>query len=159
MPWRSRTLKLKNGGNIINRPSGNIFIQKSLDSNNPITTLPVNQAGAYILPGVSRSITQDWSDGFPVYTTNATDNKSKLQWNFGRAQNFRFGHYVAKAVVVYNDGNRDVPVMASLSFWVLPYKLMIVGLLVLVVLVIGVVTIVRKTTKVARRKREKTDKN
>lgn len=147
------SLELKNNGNTIIQPTGNIFIQHTAHSQ-PLATLPVNAKNAYFLPNISRTITSEWTDGFPVYKTD-TNGKKHLVWDWGTLQKLRIGHYVAKAVVIYNDGSRDVPIQTTVGFWVIPWRLLF-GLLVVAVLIItGLVTLLRKTGKVAHRKHEK----
>lgn len=147
------SVTIKNAGNTIVQPQGNIFIQRS-STGKPIAVLPLNDAGSYLLPGVTRTMATKWSDGFPVYVTQKdADNVSpstNLVWDWGQAQHFRFGKYVAKIVAVYNDGQRDVPVVSEVSFWVVPWKLMLVGLLLFIVLIVGIVAIIRKVFKLGR---------
>ena len=123
-----------------------------MQSSEPVNVQPVNGTGAYILPDVSRTLQTDWSTGFPVYKDTAEAGKKKLFWNWSDLQNFRIGHYVAKAIVIYNDGTRDVPAEASIDFWVIPWKMLAILLVVTVLLVVGVVSIVRKTLKVTKKK-------
>lgn len=129
-------LTIKNGGNVIDRPSGNIFIQRSLDDTIPIATIPLNTTGGYILPGNTRAMNSEWNEGFPRYTAN-DNGQSKLVWNWKELNDLRFGKYVAKAVLVYNDGQRDIPVMASVSFWVIPWRIIIALFVVIIVLAMG----------------------
>lgn len=118
------TVRVKNTGNTIARPYGNIYIQRG-ETGDPLATLAVNDTQAYILPGTERNLTANWSDGFPVYTTD-TDASGKssttLNWNFDYLRKFRFGQYTAKVVAVYNDGTRDVPIVGEVTFWVIPWK-------------------------------------
>ncbi|MBA3757574.1 hypothetical protein H0X09_01800, partial [Candidatus Saccharibacteria bacterium] len=67
----------------------------------------------------------------------------------GDVQKLRFGHYTADLVLVYNDGQRDVPVTASVSFWVVPWRLLgvIFGLAVLIVALITYIIILRRRLK------------
>jgi hypothetical protein len=147
------TLKLKNSGNTILQPAGNIFVQRQIASKEPIAVLPVNSTGAYILPDSSRSVSSQWSDGFPVYKQSGSDeNKQKLVWNWGDLQKLRIGHYFAKAVIVYNDGTRDIPIETTVGFWVVPWKLLLVFVLFIALITVGVVTIVRKTMRIAKKK-------
>ena len=134
----SFTVRIKNGGNVINQPAGTIFIQRSFNDAKPIATLPLNGAGGYVLPGTSRSFTSTWSTGFPQYSTGA-DGKRHLSWNWKRVSDLRIGRYVAKAVLVYNDGHQDVPVVASFTFWVIPWWLLTLAVLVVVVLIMGLI--------------------
>lgn len=130
---------LKNTGNTIIQPYGNIFIQRSSNSNEPISTLPLNASQAYLLPGSSRQLQAQWQDGFPVYkTVKGADNAEatqQLSWEWSKVDRIRVGKYVARMVAIYNDGQRDIPVSAEISFWVIPWKILL-GLLV-VVLIIG----------------------
>lgn len=149
---------IKNTGNTIVQPIGNVFIQRS-SSSQPITVLPLNDGGSYILPQTSRGLSVDWEDGFPSYqmqkdAANAS-SKNKLVWNWGDAQKFRFGHYVAKLVAVYNDGQRDVPVVAEVGFWVIPWKIIIVLSVVVIVLITGITAILRKLVKMSKVHRHK----
>ena len=149
----SFTLQLKNSGNTIIQPGGNIYIQRTSNSAAPLATMPVNEKSAYILPNVTRSMQAEWSAGFPVYkTVDAQTGKKKLTWDWSTLQNFRIGHYVAKAVVIYNDGNRDVPTQAEIDFWVIPWKIISIAVVALGLVTVGIVTIVRKTMRVARKK-------
>lgn len=145
---------IKNNGNTIVQPAGNVFIEKG-NSNSPLAVLPLNAKGSYILPDSGRTINLAWRDGFPVYVSEKTaDNapsKRKLQWDWGKAQQFRFGKYTAKVVAIYNDGQRDVPVRAEISFWVFPWKLLLAGLVILALIITGAVVIVRRFIKVGRR--------
>lgn len=138
---------LKNSGNTIVRPVGNIFIQRGSDDSTPITTLPVNSGDGYILPDSIRTLSANWSDGFQVVKT-ATDAAGNIQknveWNWSQLSSIRVGKYTAKVVVLYNDGQRDVPVVGEVSFWVIPWKLLLGALVVLVILGFGVWSVVSK---------------
>lgn len=149
-------IKLKNTGNTIVLPYGNVYIQKSENDNKPISVLKVNDTASYLLPGVTRVYPTMWVDGFPVYQTSSDGLKNtKLGWDWSKAQNFRFGKYHAKLVAVYNDGQRDVPVEAVISFWIIPWKLILVGVTLLIILIVGMVTIVRKPYRSIKNKKKK----
>ncbi len=148
------SLQLKNSGNVIIAPAGNVFIQRSASSTSPLAVLPVNATGAYILPGVSRTVSTKWSDGFPVYKTD-DNGKSNLTWDWGTLQKLRIGKYTARVVVIYNDGTRDVPIEASVSFWVMPWRLLFGMLLLLVLIGVGIFTSIRNTAKLAHLKGKK----
>lgn len=151
------TIKLKNSGNTIVQPTGNIFIQRSPTAVQPISVLTLNPSGAYLLPAVSRELSVDWRAGFPVYETVKTAEnaaqKQHLLWRWANLQNFRFGRYYAKLVAVYNDGQRDIPIEAVISFWVIPWKLLLSLVFLLVIFSVGVLTIIRKTTRSLKKKR------
>lgn len=128
-------IKLHNSGNIFLAGSGNIFIQRG---GKTIDTLDFNAAGGSVLPGSTRVFSVPWSNGFPYFKQRIVNgkpvNKYDLKWNFSQIGRLRIGHYTAKLLVVYDDGSEDVPLESTLSFWVLPWKLMLVGLLILVLL-------------------------
>ena len=141
------SLTFKNTGNTFVRPTGNIFIGRGDDAGkHPITTLPVNDAGGYILPDTSRTISANWNDGFPrIDTETLSDGTVKKHeiWNWGDLSKFRFGKYTAQAVAVYSNGSYDVPLNAQVSFWILPWKIILGALIILLIVGFGVFTIIR----------------
>jgi hypothetical protein len=131
-------IRLKNTGNTIIQPYGNLYVQRDSSSDKPITTLPVNQSQAYLLPGYERTLKASWTDGFPVYRTgsDATGKQATtLSWNLDKLSHFRFGRYTAKVVAVYNDGTRDVPVVGEVTFWVIPWRAILVVIAVILALI------------------------
>lgn len=152
------TLTVQNDGNIIDQPTGNVFIQRSFDDKEPIATLPINKANSYILPSTSRALTTNWNDGFPKFvaanTGGSTTQNMRLSWDWSKLDQLRFGKYVAKVVLIYNDGQRDVPLVTSHTFWVIPWKLILISLFVIAVLVTGLIVwgkMILKGTKKMRR--------
>jgi hypothetical protein len=141
------TVKVKNSGDIHLSPSGTIFISKGKKT---IATLDVNPAGGNILPSSSRDFATSWKDGFPVFEpkhdqSGTVTNKNgqpeqTLHWDFSKANHLRMGHYTANLVLTYDNGTRDVPLEASVSFWVVPWKLLPFILLGIVLIGIGLWT-------------------
>jgi hypothetical protein len=153
----SFTVKVRNTGNVHVAPYGNIFIAKG---NKQVGVIDVNADRGNVLPKGSRFFTSEWSDGFPVYQTiNSPDGQPKinkkgqiersLKWDFSHANRLRFGHYTAHLVMVYDNGQRDVPMEASLSFWVIPWRLigMVAGLLALIGALITYIVVLRRRLK------------
>lgn len=137
------SVRFKNTGNSIVQPYGNIFVQRSGSDPLPISTLPVNENKGYILPGSVRTLTTKWEDGFPVIETDSNGATHEV-WDWSKVNKFRFGRYTVKLVGVYNDGQRDVPIESEITFWVLPWKILL-GLLVIITLVgLGLWTLGRK---------------
>ncbi len=136
------SMKLKNTGNTIVQPYGTLYVNRGGDiSNTPATTLPVNANQSYLLPGTTRTLTAQWSDGFPLYkTTHDSVGKAQtsIDWNWHNLNHFRFGRYTAKVVAVYNDGVRDVPLVSEVVFWVIPWKamLLIIGGITAIILLL-----------------------
>jgi hypothetical protein len=147
------SVAFKNSGNTIVQPYGNIFIQRGSDDSTPVSTLPVNDKKSYILPDSKRTLKVHWEEGFPVYKTDK-NGQQQLVWDFSGAKlsDIRIGRYTAKLVAVYNDGKRDVPIEGEVTFWVLPWKIMLVVLVfVLIQIALWTVLIVwlvrRRRTK------------
>jgi len=145
---------VKNTGNTIAQISGNVFIQRSADDKTPTDTLDFNKTNGFILPGTQRVFSVDWSNGFQVESTATADDgttKTTTNWNWNKLGDIRFGRYTAKLVAVYDDGHRDVPVQGETSFWVIPWKILLVVLAVILLIAAGVWNIVRGTIKTAKR--------
>jgi hypothetical protein len=141
------SVTVRNDGNVYLPPNGDIFISRSSNFSSTIATLPVNSYAGNVLPGTTRIYTEQWSSGFPVFTPKMIDGQTttdkngqvvqQLKWDFSKANEFRFGEYYAKLVLAYNNGSRDIPIQASLSFWVIPWKLITITLLVIIFVAIG----------------------
>lgn len=151
------TLRLKNTGNTIVQPAGDIFMQRGSQDESPIDTLPVNKSGGYILPGTVRELSAQWDNGFPVVRKGTEQGvpSEHLDWNWGNLSNIRIGHYTAKAVVIYSDGQRDIPLVAEVGFWVIPWKLLLGALAIAALLLFGVWSIISKMTHFTGRKKQK----
>lgn len=148
-------VRLKNTGNTIVQPYGNIFVQRGSSDTSPLATLPVNETKGYILPGKERALQATWGDGFPTYNLAAdakgVENRS-IDWNISNIAHFRIGQYTAKLVAVYNDGQRDVPLEAEITFWVIPWKTILLILAVIIGLwFIGRKLNQRKTRRIVKK--------
>ena len=135
-------VKLANKGNIHVKPRGNIFITRG--GGKEIAILEVNQGVGSILPGGTREFESQWEDGFLVNEPVIENDQvkldgngkvvTKLKINWNKLTEFRIGPYEAKLLVVYDDGQKDVVLEGSSTFWVLPYKIIggiLIGLIVL----------------------------
>ena len=133
---------IKNSGNIHGSVSGSIFISRDGDPSS-LERVDVNGAKGNILPQSTRAFGVDWDHGFPVNVLKEENGKTvldkgghsitQLHWDFSQAQNFRFGHYSARMILAYDNGKRDVPIEATTSFWVVPWRLLLVIALNIVV--------------------------
>jgi hypothetical protein len=138
------TIKLRNTGNVHVAPRGNIFINQG--NQKDLAILEVNPNQGSILPNSPPDFQQSWSDGFPYYTNQTQDGKvvtdnqgniqQELKWNFADASKLRWGKYTAKLLLIYDDGHRDVPIEAEVSFWVVPWRIIIV-LIINIIIIIG----------------------
>lgn len=151
------SITVKNTGNIFLPPSGNIFISKSANFSHVVGSIDINPGQGNVLPASTRIFKVAWDNGFPVFkpkTVNGqqvADKKGKLieqlKWDLSKANTFRFGRYYAKMVLVYNDGSRDIPTQAVISFWIIPWKLVTVMLILLALIAVGLYAITRKVAK------------
>jgi hypothetical protein len=151
------TVQVHNNGNVHTAPHGNIFIKKG---SKQVAELHVNSTEGVVLPASNRIFKAQWTDGFPIYVpvTNAAgqtvkdkngDIKTKLKWDFSKAAKLRFGHYTANLVLVYNDGQRDIPITGTLSFWVIPWRLIAIVFFLLLLIggLLAYVIILRRRLK------------
>lgn len=103
--------RIKNDGNIHQRSGGAVTISNIFNKN--VATFPYNPGARYILPGSTRKFSQ-------------TLDKSLVE-------NTRFfGRYTAKLTVIYGEGNKK-SATSTITFWVIPWKLIatiIAGLVV-----------------------------
>lgn len=138
-------VKLKNAGNVHIAPRGNIFIDRG--DTHDIALLEVNEEKGNILPYSNRVFETNWKDGFPVYEQKIQDGKTvldekgdvvyQLKWDWNDASKLRFGKYTAKMLLIYDNGSRDVPIEGVVTFWVVPWRLLLVALVVAIFFVIG----------------------
>jgi hypothetical protein len=155
-------IQFENTGNTIAQPYGNVFIQRGSTDSEPIATIPVNDKRGYILPGTGRLLETSWSEGFPTYqiSKDASGNEKKTEtWNWSQLSNFRIGQYTAKLVAVYNDGQRDIPIEKEVTFWVIPWKILLGLLVVILVLGFGVWSILRRLWLLVKRGKRKAPKD
>jgi len=156
-------VKLKNTGSVHIAPRGNIFINQG--DTKDVALLEVNSEKGNILPNSSRTFDTKWNDGFPVYQEKVQDGKTvfdekgnpeyELKWNFKDASKLRFGKYTAKLLLIYDDGHRDVPVEGEVSFWVIPWRLLIVLSIIALFFFIGFRSTVRNIWhKIFKRKKQ-----
>lgn len=139
----SFNILMKNTGNVHVAPRGNVFIYKGKKM---IGLVQVNEALGNILPNSDRKYTADWSDGSPYYhvkRTGATKNPKDadptiLDWNNFKMEKLRYGKYTAKLQMIYNNGQYDVPNSATVSFWVIPWRIIFGILLVILFVLAGV---------------------
>lgn len=127
------SVKLRNTGNVHIAPRGNIFIDQG--STRDIAILEVNSEKGSILPNSNRVFDTTWQDGFPVYEEKTEDGRVALDeqgntvydltWNWQDASKLRFGKYHAKLLLIYDDGHRDIPIEGEVSFWVVPWRLVL----------------------------------
>ncbi len=153
---------VKNTGNVHLSPHGNIFVQRDSKDKEPITAIEVNPNGGYVLPKSNRVYKASWADGFPVYAPKTKDGQAvtntngqpeqELKWDFSQVPKLRIGSYTANLVLVYDDGRRDVALGANVDFWVIPWRIIGGGVVVLLFVLIGLTSTGRNIWRRWRKK-------
>lgn len=137
-------IAFRNTGNVHLQPAGDIFIKRGSKT---VAILPINGEGGNILPQSNRIFLQSWSDGFPYFKERVADGKVvqkdgeavlDLTYDLSKISNLRFGKYTAELRSVYDSGTRDEPLDASISFWVIPWKWLLILLAVILMVGAGV---------------------
>ena len=123
--------EFKNTGNVHVSPIGDIFVDSLF--NEEVAVLRVNEGRGNILPNGERTFTAKWDDGFATRVIKTKDGVPlkddkgnsvyETKYEFSKANLFRFGRYTANVLMVYDNGERDIPVEAKVSFWVVPWKI------------------------------------
>jgi hypothetical protein len=145
-------VEVVNSGNIHLQPFGNIFIDQG--NTKDVGILTVNEKAGFVLPGGKRVFESQWSEGFPLIETVRNEDGSEtknVKWDFTKANWLRMGKFSATMLLAYNDGVRDVPLEASITFWVIPWKIILGILALLLILGLGIFTIAKPVLKAFKR--------
>lgn len=137
---------VKNSGNVHLIPSGSIFVDKG-GSGVDAANIDINPSGGNILPNSIRVYEAQWEEGFPAYSYKMNGDKRALDadgnpvkilnWDFNKISKIRIGKYTAHVIMAYDDGQKDVPMEGVVTFWVIPWKLILISVLVLALLGFG----------------------
>lgn len=132
-------IKVNNTGNIHVIPFGDIFIDWG--GVPEVGIIPVNPTRGNVLPNTSRTYASQWDDAFIVrvpkeengrtVTNDVGETLYEVRWDLTKGDKFRIGKYTANLLLVYDNGQRDVPIEQTISFWVVPIRLIlaIIGIL------------------------------
>ncbi len=125
--------RIKNEGNIHVEPVGSIELRDTFG--NLVKTMPVNNDKSNVLPNSIRRFDTTFDTGWMM------------------------GHYTANLTLGY--GSTGQAITATTSFWVIPYKLLLVVILVIVTLVYVLSRLVKSYNKriIAKAKNENSAKN
>lgn len=156
------TVKFRNSGNVLLVPKATIFITNHGDNN--LASLDVNPKGGRVLADSSRIFHVSWTEGFPslVDKTDSSGQAVKdkkgnpvrhLVWDWSKSSKFRFGKYTAKLLMVYDNGQRDIPVEAAVSFFVIPWRLILFVALVTGIVAWGMYANIRGLIRRFKKKR------
>lgn len=126
-------IKIKNSGNVIQEPTGRALVTDTFG--NEIAGLNVNLAKNIVLPGSTRQ--------FTTTLDSRAIGKNRIL----------FGYYTAKLTLSYGDNKK---IEDTVSFWIIPYKLILLLIVVLVALIAGFrIWILRYKKRVIRQARRR----
>ncbi len=119
--------RFTNAGNVFLQPHGTITLRSSWGGT---TVLPLGDGQAYVLPGSTRRFEVVWGQ------TAFSKNWLQAAWQefASEAQQVSVGHYVATLNVRYGLNDQQ-QLTQQISFWVIPYHLIIGTALVLIGLI------------------------
>lgn len=139
--------RVKNDGNTHFKPQGNIFLYHG---DKQIAAIQINEDEGNILKDSIRLFEEDvWGGsndtfisrvevlddkGEPV-TDDEGNIKTKINLNWNKLTNIAFGKYEAKLAVVFDGENGKEVIKDSVTFWVIPWKLLLILLAIVVVLI------------------------
>lgn len=125
--------RLRNLGSVHVRPKGTLVIKNILGS--VVARVPGNPNKSAILPNSVRRIDSGWARTMDIPEgEEGFWTEMQNEW-----KNFAIGRYTASIDMTYGSNNTQIPVQ-SVSFWVLPWHLVLIALLMLfaVILLIAV---------------------
>jgi hypothetical protein len=145
----------ENTGNVHIRPTGNIFIKDWLG--NQVATLTVNDTQGAIIPGLKKTFTSSWDDGFitvepkteggnPVLDKNGKA-ETELKFRFDKILDLRIGRYTASELMVVSTASRDIPFTIETTFFVFPWKVVIGAILIIIFAAIGFYSTIRNISR------------
>lgn len=120
-------LRVENTGNVHVKPMGTILLKNMFGS--VAGQVAVNDAGGNVLPEQIRKFTPTWVKNPNAVGANTFWGKYRQQ-----KENYAFGKYNADLTLAY--GTAGKVLTADTSFWVIPWNIIIVNLIILVILVV-----------------------
>jgi len=133
--------KLSNTGNGHLIPNGNIIISKSDKFDNVISEIKFNESNKYVFDDSGRTFEDEWWDSF---ITRNSEGKVQIHWD--QLKNFRIGKYHAQLTVYWDNDDKKDFAQATTSFWVIPWKLILI-ILVLITIIILIIVYFNKKNK------------
>ncbi|MCX6743276.1 MAG: hypothetical protein NT116_03485 [Candidatus Parcubacteria bacterium] len=128
-------IRVKNSGNVHLKPSGSILIKNMFGS--VAGKITVNETGGNILPDQIRKFDASW-------VKNASAIGATTFWGKYRQEkeNYAFGKYTADLMLSYGTAGKTLN--ASAGFWVIPWHVITVNLIVIILVVIILYFLVKK---------------
>lgn len=129
------TIRVQNDGNVHFRPTGNVTIRNILGGTSAV--LPINQAQGAVLPSSIRKFDASW-ERQPV----ESEKLSFFQGFANEWKNFGLGAYTANVDLTYGQGGKTLN--ATIQFWVLPWRVLLVTIIGLALLVFLIIFLIRR---------------
>ena len=120
------TVRVNNTGNVHVQPKGNIEIKNTFGKS--VTTISVNEGDANVLPQSIRAFIDSEGDN--------------LTWN---PSGLTIGKFTATLTMIYGDPAKNLT--DTVSFWIVPWKILLVLLLGIIITILLLVLIVKKYNK------------
>ncbi len=128
-------LRFQNSGNVHVRPTGNITIRNLLGGTS--TVLPINSTQGAVLPASTRKFEATWEKMTGSPARGSFFKEFAYEWS-----NFAFGPYTANVALTYGQAN-DKSATATVRFWVLPWRILILSILVIILIIWLIVRLVK----------------
>lgn len=119
-------LRLKNTGTVHHVPNGNIVLKSMLGREKAL--VDANPKRSYILPDSIRKYHPTWRSDLP------TEKQGFFKELMLEIRNFSFGRYSANLEINY--GSEGGTIEDEVSFWVMPWRLMLLVLIILILIVL-----------------------
>lgn len=129
-------VRMRNDGNVHFRPTGNVTIRNMLGGTTRV--LSVNQTLGAVLPVSTRRFDVTWEKEGNAEQHGNFFNEIGAEW-----KNFALGPYTADVVLMYGQAN-DKTATAAFRFWVFPWRILLVSLIVVVLLIWLIVLLIKR---------------
>ena len=132
--------RFQNSGSDRVKPAGEITIKNIFGKT--LVVLPANETEGNVLPQSIRKFKVEWNPNETeiINKTETTEKKSFLEELKNEKENFAFGKYTAELDLEYGEEKAQ----ASFSFFVIPWRILTLALLILIVVILIVIKGVKK---------------
>jgi len=136
-------LRMRNTGSVHERPLGTIDVRNMFGS--VVARLDANPKRSAVLPGSVRRFTNGWMKA-PIVDAGGFIAEARNE-----LRNFGFGKYTASVNVAYGSRGENIA-SESVSFWIIPWRLIIIAVSMLIVIVVLIAIYNKMLVRAALRK-------
>jgi len=137
-------VRIQNSGNVHLRPQGDIDIVNMFG--HTVDRIPLNSLNGAVLPESIRRFEPTWAHTMVPAEGNWFTRELKNEWN-----NFAIGKYTATVHATY--GRTNQPLTAEIQFWIIPWRIMLVAVLIFILLLLFIRGYNRLVVRAALKKR------